>query len=222
MKTVADALERYDKNYVKPAVESIEGKAPLASPNFTGTPTAPTADNDTDDTQLATTEFCQNLIRRLVGAAPETLNTLVELAVAINNDPNFAQTIVQALDGKLNKTDAQSTYLSKTDANTTYAKKTDVPSTDNFLPKNNPSVIGDIQLYQGSAYRGEIGVSRHSIDLYQYEEDGSRGAHLALDYQDLVLANTAGSIALTTNNNGSIVKFYVDELWVRNTKIYPA
>lgn len=103
--------------------------AEIDSPNLMGTPTAPTPDNDTDSTQIATTEFCQNLIRRLVGAAPETLNTLVELAVAINNDPDFANTIVQALDAKLNKTDAATTYLTKTDASSTYLTQTNASST---------------------------------------------------------------------------------------------
>ena len=129
-RTVADAFNQYHNDYVKPSIDSkidstlanetfatketVALKAPIASPNFTGTPTAPTAGNDTDSTQLATTEFCQNLIRRLVGTAPETLDTLVELATALNNDPNFAQTVVQALDAKLNKTDAANTYLNKT------------------------------------------------------------------------------------------------------------
>ena len=111
-KNFADAMNQI-VNGTNGLKSQINTKADKHSPNFTGTPTAVTADNETDSTQLATTEFCQNLIRRLVGSAPETLNTLVELATAINNDPTFAQTIVQALDGKLNKTDAANTYATK-------------------------------------------------------------------------------------------------------------
>ena len=111
-KNFADAMNQI-VNGTNGLKSQINTKADKHSPNFTGTPTAVTADNETDSTQLATTEFCQNLIRRLVGSAPETLNTLVELATAINNDPTFAQTIIQVLDGKLNKTDAANTYLGK-------------------------------------------------------------------------------------------------------------
>lgn len=111
-KNFADAMNQI-VNGTNGLKSQINTKADKHSPNFTGTPTAVTAGNETDSTQLATTEFCQNLIRRLVGSAPETLNTLVELATAINNDPTFAQTIVQALDGKLNKTDAANTYATK-------------------------------------------------------------------------------------------------------------
>lgn len=44
-------------------------KAPLASPTFTGTPTAPTAAKGTSTQQLATTAFVQNEIAYLPDAA---------------------------------------------------------------------------------------------------------------------------------------------------------
>ena len=37
-------------------------KASLESPNFTGTPTAPTADEGNNSTQIANTAFCENLV----------------------------------------------------------------------------------------------------------------------------------------------------------------
>ena len=43
--------------------DALALKAPLASPALTGTPTAPTAANATDTTQVATTAFVQNLIK---------------------------------------------------------------------------------------------------------------------------------------------------------------
>lgn len=83
-----------------------ETYAPLESPALTGTPQAPTAEPNNDSQQLATTAFVAESIRRLVGAAPETLNTLVELSVAINTDANFATTIANELSQKQNKNDA--------------------------------------------------------------------------------------------------------------------
>ena len=128
-KNFADAMNQI-VNGTNGLKSQINVKADKHSPALTGTPTAPTPGNDTDSGQIATTEFCQNLIRRLVGSAPETLNTLAELATAINQDPDFAETIVQALDNKLNKTDAASTYLKKTDAASTYATKADLDDID--------------------------------------------------------------------------------------------
>lgn len=41
---------------------TLDAKAPLASPNFTGVPTAPTAPNGTNTDQIATTKFVQNAL----------------------------------------------------------------------------------------------------------------------------------------------------------------
>ncbi|MCV5639883.1 phage tail protein, partial [Escherichia coli] len=72
-------------------------KAPLASPAFTGTPTAPTASQGTNSTQIANTAFVKAAITALINGAPGTLDTLKEIAAAINNDPNFSTTINNAL-----------------------------------------------------------------------------------------------------------------------------
>ena len=80
--------------------------APINNPTFTGTPQAPTATPNDDSKQLATTAFVAESIRRLVGAAPETLNTLVELSVAINKDANFATTVANEIAKKQDKHDA--------------------------------------------------------------------------------------------------------------------
>lgn len=68
-------------------------RAPVDSPALTGTPTAPTAIDGTNTTQLATTKFVAKAIANLVASSPEALNTLYELAAALGNDPNFATTV---------------------------------------------------------------------------------------------------------------------------------
>ncbi|HAI7986661.1 TPA: phage tail protein [Escherichia coli] len=77
--------------------------APKASPTFTGTPTAPTPANSDNSKKLATTEFVARAIAALAGTAPETLDTLKELADALGNDPNFATTVLNKLAEKLAK-----------------------------------------------------------------------------------------------------------------------
>lgn len=79
---------------------AIAGKAPLASPALTGTPTAPTAAPGTNTTQLATTEFVAAGLASLVASSPAALDTLNELAAALGNDANFATTVTNALAGK--------------------------------------------------------------------------------------------------------------------------
>ncbi|MGU9868938.1 phage tail protein [Kluyvera ascorbata] len=71
--------------------------APKASPALTGTPTAPTATAGNNSTQLANTAFVKAALVAVIGGAPTTLDTLKEIATAINNDPNFSATINNAL-----------------------------------------------------------------------------------------------------------------------------
>nr|WP_249424288.1 phage tail protein [Citrobacter freundii] len=88
--------------------------APKASPTLTGTPTAPTAAQTVNNTQVATTAFVKSAIAALVASSPAALDTLNELAAALGNDPNFATTMTNALAGKQQK-DATLTNLSGKD-----------------------------------------------------------------------------------------------------------
>ncbi|EOM1250469.1 phage tail protein [Escherichia coli] len=70
------------------------------NPTFTGEPKAPTPDAGNNTTRIATTAFVQAAITALINGAPDTLDTLKEIAAAINNDPKFSTTINNALSGK--------------------------------------------------------------------------------------------------------------------------
>ncbi|MEC3815118.1 phage tail protein [Escherichia coli] len=70
------------------------------NPTFTGEPKAPTPAAGNNTTRIATTEFVQAAITALINGAPDTLDTLKEIAAAINNDPKFSTTINNALAGK--------------------------------------------------------------------------------------------------------------------------
>ncbi|EAO4485817.1 phage tail protein [Salmonella enterica] len=70
------------------------------NPTFTGEPKAPTPATGNNTTRIATTAFVQAAITALINGAPATLDTLKEIAAAINNDPKFSTTINNALAGK--------------------------------------------------------------------------------------------------------------------------
>ncbi|MBF8861697.1 phage tail protein [Escherichia coli] len=70
------------------------------NPTFTGEPKAPTPPAGNNTTRIATTAFVQAAITALINGAPATLDTLKEIAAAINNDPKFSTTINNALSGK--------------------------------------------------------------------------------------------------------------------------
>lgn len=88
--------------------QKFDVKANIASPEFTGTPKAPTATAGTNTTQIATTEFVTAAvaaaITALVDSSPAALDTLKELATALGNDANFSTTVTNALAAKAAKT----------------------------------------------------------------------------------------------------------------------
>ncbi|EBI4734907.1 TPA: phage tail protein [Salmonella enterica] len=85
---------------VHAVMDEVQTKAPLDSPALTGTPTAPTPETAAAGIEIATAAFVAAKVAQLVGSAPETLDTLKELADALGNDPNFATTVLNKLAGK--------------------------------------------------------------------------------------------------------------------------
>ena len=61
----------------------------------------------TDVAGKATTSDIDTRINTLIGAAPEALDTLKEIADALNNDPDFAATITTQLASKVDKVEGK-------------------------------------------------------------------------------------------------------------------
>lgn len=89
--TVVDAL---NSNSTTSALSAAQGKAleytkaPLASPTFTGTPTAPTATSETDNDEIATTGFVHDITDAIVTALGDKC-PLVEGKVPSENLPSY-------------------------------------------------------------------------------------------------------------------------------------
>ncbi|MFY8798629.1 phage tail protein [Klebsiella pneumoniae] len=139
LKEIAAAINN-DPKFSTTINNALALKAPLSSPALTGTPTAPTAAQSVNNTQIATTAFVKSAIAGMVGSAPAALDTLNELAAALGNDPNFATTMLNALAGK-QPLDNTLTNLSGKDVAglLTYlglgeAAKRDVGTGDNQIP----------------------------------------------------------------------------------------
>lgn len=94
--------------------QALNLKAPLDSPQLTGTPTAPTARQSEIDFRIANTAFVAQAISILNGGAPSSLNTLNKLAEAINNDANFYTTMSNAINQKAAQSDFASSKTSST------------------------------------------------------------------------------------------------------------
>jgi hypothetical protein len=70
-----------------------------------------------DTSLLATKSYADNAastaVTNLIDSAPDALNTLNELAAALNDDANFSTTVTNALAGKLSIASASATYATK-------------------------------------------------------------------------------------------------------------
>jgi len=133
-----------------PSASDLNAKAPLASPNFTGIPLAPTASAGTNTTQVATTAFVTgglNLKADLAGptftgvpAAPTAAvgTNTTQLATTAYVQAEVGQSI-QAHDADTAKTDVAQTYTAAQRAEVT-ALTFAATMTPNFADSNNFSV----------------------------------------------------------------------------------
>jgi len=69
---------------------------------------------DLDESGIRT--FVETSVAGIVNSAPVTLNTLNELAAALNDDANFSTTILNSLGSKASNTYVNSTFTTKTDS----------------------------------------------------------------------------------------------------------
>ena len=97
-------------------VVTLTGTQTLTNKTLTGadlgsTSVAVTQTGTDNTTKIATTEFVQGRINAVVAGAPELLNTLNELSLAINNDADFAVTLANDIATKLPKSGGQMTGI---------------------------------------------------------------------------------------------------------------
>ena len=76
---------------------TVNLKANIASPTFTGIPTAPTAANTVSNTQIATTAYVKTVIGDLINSAPSTLDTLGEIATSLANNESLSSTLTTSI-----------------------------------------------------------------------------------------------------------------------------
>lgn len=200
--------------YTKTQVDSaLTLRATLASPAFTGNPTAPTQLTGNNTTRLATTEFVQAAIAALVASSPSALDTLKELADALGNDPNFASTMSTQLGLKA--------PLASPDF-------TGTPTAPNGADGDSTTRIATtsfVQKTQGMAGWGQDGQVRANlgagVDLNAIRVPGSYGqplsanATLALNYPVATAGTLLVQAASTTITTQTFTQYNTGKTWVR-------
>lgn len=111
----------------------------FTSPEFTGIPLAPTAAQTENTTQIATTAFVKTAVANLIDGAPGTLDTLNELAAALEDNADVFDnyyTKTQLDDATTGKADKSTTYT-ETEVDTLLDTKADKSTTYTETEVNN-------------------------------------------------------------------------------------
>ena len=132
--------------------------------DLTNKPTIPSTDG------LASTTYVDNRVAGIVNSAPETLDTLNELATALGNDPNFATTVanqigtkVDKVDGKgLSTNDLTNTLKANYDTAYTHSQSTHAP---NNAQKNSDITKAEIE----AKLTGNITTHTHNQYLTEHQ-----------------------------------------------------
>ena len=152
--------------------------AKLNSPALVGTPTTPTPTSTSNNKTIANKEYVDISIASLVNSAPEELNTLRELADALGQDANFANTVNANISKKL---DASWT------SSANYIKS--ITSTD--LPSGGTLV---------TFTRGDDS----STSITTHDTTYSAGEGISIDANNVISANSP--LPDQTNNAGKFLK----------------
>ena len=132
--------------------------------NLTNKPAIPSTDG------LASTTYVDNKVAGIVNSAPETLDTLNELATALGNDPNFATTVANQIGTKVNKVDGKglstndltNTLKANYDTAYTHSQSTHAP---NNAQKNSDITKAEIE----AKLTGNITTHTHSQYLTEHQ-----------------------------------------------------
>jgi dsDNA-binding SOS-regulon protein len=178
-------------------------------------------------TGLASETYVGTQISNLVDTAPETLNTLNELAAALGDDANFATTTATALGNKANTADlaAVATSGSYTDLSnkpTIPADVSNLTDTTNLLDhfsgayadlSGKPTIpTNNTELSNGAGYItgytvSEADVTGHQAALSITESQVSDlGAYITASSTD-ALTNKTGAISQWTNDSAYLTSF---------------
>ena len=203
----ADDLQNYENLTNKPTVftPSIHSHRKSDITDFPRNLSA--FDNDRN---YQTEEQVKKLLSSLVNSAPETLDTLAELAQALGNDPNFATTISTLIGTKANTSDVNTALDKKIDK--TAIAKTD--TNDNEKVTGAGYVLNKFNAFDTavrsliSSVRDEIlGILRGELNQNRIELTNSSYYPTTVGYRSgqVVYLKCAGTLVKDVPANGGYV-----------------
>ena len=164
------------------------------------------------------TDIVDERVASLVDSAPDTLNTLNELANALGDDPNFATTVAAKIGKKVDKVDGKG--LSTNDFTNEYKEKLD--GLEN-LKESDPTVPAWAKEATKPSYTAdEVGALPNTTPLFSGDyNDLTNAPDISEDGSgDLIIADANGNVIFRSNGNGfETVNLSVENLTINGTSI---
>ena len=167
--------------------------------------TVPTQSDTDNDTSAASTAFVHSHVNALIDSAPGTLNTLNEIAAALNDDPTFTTTVNNAIATKLPLAGGTMT------GNIAHAGTFTLDVGGNLVLDADS---GEIQLKDGGTTFGELVKSGNDFRINQGIQDGNfvfRGndggsiiSALTIDISDAGFSKFNGALAVQGQSSGHL------------------
>ena len=191
------------------------------------------------------TDIVDKRVASLVDSAPDTLNTLNELAAALGDDPNFATTVATEIGKKVDKVDGKG--LSTNDFTNAYKEKLDGLENITF-EESDPTVPAWAKEASKPSYTAsEVGALSDTTVLADLTDDAmhrtvtdaekaswNAKSEFSGDYSDLtnapditedgagdlVIADPNGNVILRSNNSGfETVNLFVQSITINGETI---
>ena len=182
------SVENYDDSEIKLVLNNKANKSEIPSING-----------------LATTNYVDTKVSSIVNSAPETLDTLNELALALGNDPNFATTVANQIGTKVDKVIGKG--LSTNDLTDALKQNYDTAynhsiSSHNYAPSSHTSDTSvHITSSERSSWNAKSNLSLGETSSTAYQ--GDRGK-IAYDHSQATHA------PITAQKNSDILKSEIE------------
>lgn len=175
--------------------------------------TVPTKTSDiTNDSGFATETYVDTKVAGIVNSAPETLDTLNELAEALGNDPNFATTMATELGKKVDKVTGKG--LSTNDYTTAEKDKLggiEANANNYSLPVATSTALGGVKSGTDITVDASGNVSVND-DSHNHVISNVDGLQTALDGK----VNTVTGKGLSTNDLTATLKSHYDTAYTHS------
>ena len=195
------------------ALTTVKSDQIQTSVALAGSPTTTTQSASDNSTKLATTAYVETAVANLVDSAPASLNTLDELAAALNDDANFASTITTSIATKAPLAGAAftgDTTITKESPAFTLTDSSSSRTLLNFVDDNN-SVIrasGPLLIQSGGAVSAiTLDASQNATfsgDVTADKYIMAGGSQIGQDYAYIKSASTTNaSLTLRKDSTGA-------------------